>query len=82
MICQLFLGIYNLKLYNVYCQESMIYYIKKSGFGSTQKTKIKEVQIVYRLFLVSCYRVSHSEMNDSKWLCGVEGLRSFLNYGD
>ena len=28
------------------------------------------------------YRVSHSEMNDSKWLWGVEGLTIFLNYGD
>ena len=27
------------------------------------------------------YRVSHSEMNDSKWLLGVEALRIFLNYG-
>ena len=27
------------------------------------------------------YRVSHSEMIDSKWLWEVEGLRIFLNYG-
>ena len=26
------------------------------------------------------YRLSHSEMNDSKWLWGVEELRIFLNY--
>ena len=27
------------------------------------------------------YRVSHSEMNDSKWLWGVRGLIIFVNYG-
>ena len=34
-----------------------------------------------RKIKVCTYRVSHSEMRDSKWLWGVEGLRIFLNYG-
>ena len=34
-----------------------------------------------QIFMAWLYRVSHSEMNDSKWLWGVEGLWIFLNYG-
>ena len=37
--------------------------------------------LVFSGTFVENYRVSHSEMIDSEWLRGVEGLRIFLNYG-
>ena len=56
-----------------YPSESLqkIYLIKNVSYNLRMKFLLR----------ISKYRVSHSEMNDSKWLWGVVNLRIFLSYG-